>query len=113
MARPDRANALLAGGWLLAVEVAALRLAAAPDRRLCFQVLPPKWTHRIRTSKGELLMILDSLACLLGAWLVLSPIVFSLRWPSPGLPSMLLGLSIFLFAEAGQLAELNHQVPVR
>lgn len=107
-----RANFLLAGGLLLAIGLGALGLAGSRANRLWSSVFPRRWAPRAWFSRGELLLVLDSLACVLGAWMVLSPAVFALRWPIPGLTSTVLGLGIFLSAEVGQLTELNHQVAV-
>jgi hypothetical protein len=106
-----KANAFGTGGLLLAIGLAALPMVGGRDRPLFLVGLPGKSWGRMSASSEETLLMLDSLASFLGAWVIFSPMVFSLRWPGFGAGSLALGFIIFLTAESAQLAELNHQVP--
>lgn len=106
-----KANAIGAGGLLLAMGLAALLLAGGKERPLFLAASPGKSWRRMSAFSQETLLLLDSLASILGAWLIFSPMVLSLAFPGLGVGSFALGFIIFLMAESAQLAELNRQVP--
>ena len=106
-----RANGLLVGSLVLGVGLLSLVLARTQDRRFASSAFPAGGGGSPRASKGELLLVLDSVAGIAGAWLILFPMIFSVHWPAPGLAFLVLGAGVFLAAEGAQLAELNRQTP--
>jgi hypothetical protein len=106
-----RASTLVAGGVLLVLGLAGLRMAGGQDLRRDSAGRPGNRGRRREPSRNGWLMVVEGLSSLTGVWLIFSPMVFSGTALAPGLALAALGSAIFLVAEGGSLADLNQKVP--